>query len=61
MLAIIQSLFFAVTETFFAWHMLTCTERHSMTIAFAFTILTGAFWMLVVFEIDRFISKEKKL
>ena len=38
MLVLVQGLFFAVTETVFAWHMLTC-DVHNQTIAFFFSLI----------------------
>lgn len=56
MLAILQGLFFAVTETVFAWHMLTCND-HSQSIAFAFTLVAGAFWLLVLINVVEFVER----
>ena len=50
MFAIIQSLFFAVAETIFAWHMLTCND-HNQTTAFLFALLAGAFWLMLALNV----------
>lgn len=58
MLAVVQGLFFAITETIFAWHMLTC-DVHNQTIAFFFSLTAGAFWLLVAFNIVEFTERRR--
>ena len=46
MLNLIELLIFAVTQTFFAWHLFTCPAMHSPTIAFVFVFIAGGFWLI---------------
>ncbi len=59
MLVIIQGLFFAVTETVFAWHMLTC-DVHNHKIAFVFALIAGAFWLLVALNAAEYYTRDKQ-
>ena len=59
MLVLVQGLFFAITETVFAWHMLTC-DVHNQKIAFVFSLIAGAFWLLVVFNVVEYYERNTR-
>ena len=47
MLQFLQLLFFAITDTIFAWHLWTC-DAHNPKIAFVTALIAGGFWLLAV-------------
>lgn len=58
MLNLIEALIFAVTQTFFAWHLFSCPAMHSHKIAFVFVFIAGGFWMIVALNFfDHFFKR----
>ena len=53
---ILIDLLFAIMQTLYSWHLWSC-PCHSPKMAFVFTLVAGAFWVLVVLQIvDRWNS-----
>lgn len=57
---ILIDLLFAIMQTLYSWHLWSCA-CHNPKMAFVFTLVAGAFWALVVFQIvDRFNDRRDK-
>lgn len=59
MLHVLESVFFAIAQTVFAWHLFSC-DTHSRLVAFLFAIVAGGFWVIVIADILAFLQSRKE-